>query len=200
MKISNYYKEKIKELNENLGKAVKKSVKKLKKSVNNTNENIVKEENKKDVNNKSRKKSVSKKITKKTGKKASKKSSKKSSNKNNVDYSNKEKSISRIKTINCSKSIKMSLPNYSSVGLSYSVSMDISETDNPDEKRAELSNIIDGYLDSEFDKVIDYYKEKIKKIDEIIQEYNVKLSELGRVESEVKFLEKQESIREDDET
>jgi hypothetical protein len=175
-KIKENIKEKnLKDTSENNSESNSENKRKTRKSKNNTNKNSGEKIKKKE-----------KELKRKLGRK-NKNKSLKESNENEEIGKDKE---SRIKVINCSKSFKLTLAGYNSIGLSYSLTMDISDKDNPDEKKEELSRKVQEYIDSEVEVMIDYYKKKIDELNSVINEYNIKLNELGKVKSEIAFLEK----------
>lgn len=127
---------------------------------------------------------------KETKSKTSKKSTAKKSSKNTSK--NTDDNVSRITLINCSKSIKMSLPDYGSLGITYSVSMDIGKEDSTQERvdarKDELSNLVERYLSDEIIRVFEFYKMKRQELEKEIFEYSKKLAELNDLKSQFQFL------------
>jgi len=125
-------------------------------------------------------------------KKSSKKTKKSKKSKSKSQRKKEEPKGSYIRSIACSKSLKITLPNFNSVGLSYTISMEIDPKDSVDKKKEELSKLVDQYLESDIQEVVKYYRSKSEELVNTVKEYEVKLENLKLVEKRLELRERVE--------
>jgi len=125
-------------------------------------------------------------------KKSLKRTKKSKKSKNRSQRKKEETKRSYIRSITCSKSLKITLPNFNSVGLSYTISMEIDPKDNANEKKEELSKLVDQYLESDIQEVVKYYRSKSEELVSTVKEYEVKLENLRLTEKRLELRERVE--------
>jgi hypothetical protein len=130
----------------------------------------------------------------KKGQKAKKSSKKTKKSKKPKKGSRKKEETkgSYIRSIACSKSLKITLPNFNSVGLSYTISMEIDPKDNLDKKKEELSKLVDQYLESDIQEVVKYYRSKSEELVNTVKEYEIRLESLRLAEKRLELRERVE--------
>jgi hypothetical protein len=130
----------------------------------------------------------------KKGRKAKKNSKKTKKSKKPKKGSRKKEETkgSYIRSIACSKSLKITLPNFNSVGLSYTISMEIDPKDNLDKKKEELSKLVDQYLESDIQEVVKYYRSKSEELVNTVKEYEIRLESLRLAEKRLELRERVE--------
>lgn len=123
-------------------------------------------------------------------KKSDKKSIKKSRKKVSAKKANKNKETKIIEkpyidTVNFSKSLKFSLGDYGSIGLSFSVTKSLPKDCDVELEKNDLVEVVDKYLSIEIEKSISFYKEKKSEIESEIAKYISKLEELNAIKYKV---------------